>query len=126
MATSRVQGSVRGTAEFRQQGTSVTAVVDLTGCTDGRYELSIHEGFACDHDGAIGGVWDGPRGAGLGEPGGGVACSGGQIALTYTRAGNDPSTNWTVGDHAAATDVTPHVIIVRDSNGKRVACGNFF
>jgi hypothetical protein len=47
--------------------------------------------------------------------------------LTYTRAGTDPATNWTVGDHAFATDVTAHVMIVMDTaNTNRIACGNFF
>jgi hypothetical protein len=40
--------------------------------------------------------------------------------MTYTRSGSDPALNWTVGDHAAKTDVTYHPIFV-DGN-----CVTFF
>lgn len=126
VAVSQIRGQVRGTGEFRQEGTAVTAVISLNGCVDGSYSVSIHAGFSCDNDRAIGEVWEGARGAGFENPSGAVACVGGDLSLTHTRTGDDPTKAWTVGDHAVSTDLTAHVIVVKDSSGKRVGCGNFF
>jgi hypothetical protein len=57
-----------------------------------------------------------------------VTCDGSSATATFTRAGSDPNTNWTVADHNLASDVTGHVLIVvpvGDTNN-RIACANFF
>jgi hypothetical protein len=93
---------------FTQNGTDVKMVATHKGC--GAMMVQIHDGFSCDNTSTQGGVWDGKRGDGIAGP---VTCDASQTGtLTYTRPGNDPTLNWTVGDHNAKTDVTYHPIFV--------------
>ena len=101
---------------FTQKGTDVTMVVTATNCPAGNHTIQIHGGFSCDNSGTEGGVWDGNRGAGIPT----LTCANNKGSLTYTRSGADPTTSWTVGDHATKTDVTLHPMSVDTS------CGTFF
>jgi hypothetical protein len=128
VATSMIGGSVSGTAIFTQTGIDVAVVIELNNCPAGAHPIRIHGGFSCDNDSTIEGVWDGERGAGIGGMESVIMCDGSNGSLTYTRPGDNPALNWTVGDHNLDTDVTAHVIIISevDNLGQRVACGNFF
>lgn len=125
-ATSMIRGALGGTALFVQTGEDVMLVVNLTNCADGNHQFRIHDGYSCDNPSTEGMPW-GARGTGIG-PESGIACSGGKGTLMYTRSGSDKTKNWTVADHAQATDITAHVVIVSDQNdpNSRAACGNFF
>jgi hypothetical protein len=101
---------------FTQKGTDVTMVATATNCPAGNHTIQIHGGFSCDNSGTEGGVWDGNRGTGIPT----LSCANNKGSLTYTRSGADPTTNWTVGDHATKTDVTLHPMSVDTS------CGTFF
>jgi hypothetical protein len=101
---------------FTQKGTDVTMVATATNCPAGSHTIQIHDGFSCDNAGTEGGVWDGARGGGIPA----LTCANNAGTLTYTRSGTDPTTNWTVGDHATKTDVTLHPMSVDSS------CGTFF
>jgi len=101
---------------FTQKGKDVTMVVTATNCAAGTHTFQIHAGFSCDNAGTEGGVWDGARGAGIPT----LTCANNKGTLTYTRAGTDPTTNWTVGDHNTKTDVTLHPMSADSS------CGTFF
>jgi hypothetical protein len=101
---------------FTQKGTDVTMVVTASNCAAGSHTIQIHGGFSCDNAGTEGGVWDGMRGAGIPA----LSCANNKGTLTYTRAGTDPTTSWTVGDHNTKTDVTLHPMSVDTS------CGTFF
>jgi len=101
---------------FTQKGTDVTMVVTASNCAAGSHTIQIHGGFSCDNAGTEGGVWDGMRGAGIPA----LVCANNKGSLTYTRSGSDPTTSWTVGDHATKTDVTLHPMSVDTS------CGTFF
>jgi hypothetical protein len=93
---------------FVQNGADVTMVATHKGC--GAMSIQIHGGFSCDNTSTQGGVWDGKRGDGITGP---ITCDASQTGtLTYIRPGNDPTLNWTVGDHNAKTDVTYHPIFV--------------
>jgi hypothetical protein len=101
---------------FTQKGTDVTMVATATNCPAGNHTIQIHGGFSCDNAGTEGGVWDGKRGDGIPT----LSCANNKGSLTYTRSGADPTTSWTVGDHATKTDVTLHPMSVDTS------CGTFF
>jgi hypothetical protein len=101
---------------FTQKGTDVTMVVTASNCPAGNHTIQIHGGFSCDNAGTEGGVWDGKRGDGIPM----LACANNKGSLTYTRSAADPTTSWTVGDHATKTDVTLHPMSVDTS------CGTFF
>jgi hypothetical protein len=101
---------------FTQKGTDVTMVVTATNCATGTHTFQIHAGFSCDTADTEGGVWDSARGAGIPT----LTCANNKGTLTYTRAGADPTTNWTVGDHDTKTDVTLHPMSADSS------CGTFF
>jgi hypothetical protein len=122
-AISTIKGDISGTATFTQSGIDVTVVFDLTGCPDGDHVVRIHDGYACDNESTQGVIWDGARGE-IGT----INCSGNAGALTYTRPGSDSATNWTVGDHNLATDLSAYVLVFTNpgDDATRIACGNFF
>jgi len=125
--TSKLTGSIGGTAVFSQKGVDVTVVVTLTsGCADGKHMFQVYDGDSCDNATTEGMPWA-PRGTGLG-PAGGIQCSGGKGTMMDTRLGADKTKNLTVGDHVLATDVSTHVVIVSDEKdpSSRASCGNFF
>ena len=101
---------------FTQRGTDVTMVVTASNCSNGNHTIQLHDGFSCDNASTELGVWDGKRGIGIPA----LVCANNKGTLTYTRTGADPTTNWTVGDHATKTDVTLHPMSVDSS------CGTFF
>jgi hypothetical protein len=124
--TSKIGGSISGTAVFTQKGEDVDLVVNFTGgCADGNHQFRIHDGYSCDNPSTEGMPWS--RGTGIG-PAEGIKCSGGKGTLMYTRSGADKTKNWTVGDHVQETDLTAHVVIVSDEKdpNSRASCGNFF
>jgi len=125
--TSKLGGSIGGTAVFSQKGVDVTVVVTLTnGCADGKHMFQVYDGDSCDNPSTEGKPWA-PRGTGLG-PVGGIQCSGGKGMMMDMRLGADTTKNLTVGDHVLATDVSTHVVIVSDEKdpNSRASCGNFF
>jgi hypothetical protein len=104
-------------AVFTQKGADVTMVLTAKNCPQGSHVIQIRAGFSCDNPSTQGGVWDGKRGDGIPA----FTCGANkQGALTYTRTGGDPATNWTVGDHSTKTDVTLHPAMVEGN------CGTFF
>lgn len=116
MATATIGGYK---AIFTQKGTDVTLLITAGQCAAGTHKIEVHEGFACD-DPTKGPVWGGKRGTGINNAASTFTCDGKSLSVTYTRTGDDPATNWTVGDHNATTDVTQHPILVDQQ------CGTFF
>ncbi|HEY2901989.1 MAG TPA: hypothetical protein VGL59_15515 [Polyangia bacterium] len=116
MAAVKMFPTLNITLAFTPKGADVTMVATHKGCNP--ITVEIHGGYSCDNAQTQGGIWDGGRGSGITGP---VVCNAQQIGtMTYTRSGSDPALNWTVGDHAAKTDVTYHPIFV-DGN-----CVTFF
>jgi hypothetical protein len=118
---------VTGTATFTQgDGGSVTVVVKLDGCVDGKmYPVHIHDGTSCESAMTQGAHWGPTRGEGMPK----VVCSGTSGTAMLTRPPTDPTLAWTVGGDAA-TNVIGHAFVAHDPDPvdagvtpARIGCG---